>query len=305
MDIPIHTLRYFCVLAEDLHFTAAAGRLSISPPSLSQQISRLESMVGTPLFVRSPRSVSLTEAGESLLPHARRAVDAHQEVLAWATARRAAPERVLRIGVVAAGAAALTTTAIMTAVQMIPGLRLEMRKVGFFDPEAELVAGRVDAVFAPAPLPVDESVVIATPLWTEPRVLVTRADHHLATRASISIDETSDETFIAVSGGTPEAVAWWLVDPRPDGSHPMVGPVAQDIDGILELCAAGMGVNIAAASAASHYRRPELAFIPVSDIEPATVLLCTRRRREPIVSAFVEIVEEEARKAAAASRDTA
>ncbi len=58
-------------------------------------------------------------------------------------------------------------------------------------------------------------------------------------------------------------------------------------------------MNIAAASAATHYRRPELAFIPISDIEPATILLCTRRRRDRVVTAFVAVVEAEARKAAA------
>ncbi|GAA4157060.1 LysR family transcriptional regulator [Leifsonia shinshuensis] len=299
MDVPIHTLRYFCVLAEELHFAAAAARLNISPPSLSQQISRLESVVGEPLFERTSRAVALTTAGEELLPHARRAVDAHQDVIDWITARHNAPAPVLRIGVVAAGAGPLTSRAIASAVQRIPGLRLEMRKVGFFDPQVELAAGRVDAVFAPAPLAVDEDVVTATPMWTEPRVLVVPAGHHLAERASITIDETRDETFVAVSGGDPRAIAWWLVDPRPDGSHPRVGPVAQDIDGILALVGAGMGVNIAAASAATHYRRSELAFVPIEDIEPATILLCTRRRRDPVVAAFVAVVEAEARAARA------
>ncbi|MEN2739971.1 LysR family transcriptional regulator [Microbacterium sp. X-17] len=299
MDVAIHTLRYFCVLAEELHFAAAAARLNIAPPSLSQQIARLETAVGEALFERTSRAVELTEAGEQLLPHARRAVEAHQDVVDWITERNRAAAPVLRIGIVAAGAGPLTSRAIASAVQRIPGLRLEMRKVGFFDPQAELSAGRVDAVFAPAPLHVDEKVVTAAPLWTEQRVLVTPADHRLARRESIGIDETRDEIFVAVSGGDPRAVAWWLVDPRPDGSHPRVGPVAQDIDGILALVGAGMGVNIAAASAATHYRRSELAFVPIADIEPATILLCTRRRREPVVAAFVEVVQAEARAARA------
>lgn len=294
MDVPIHTLRYFCALAEELHFGNAAARLSISSPSLSQQISRLEGMVGEPLFERTSRAVSLTRTGSELLPHARRAVEAHTDVLDWIADRRVASAPVLRIGVVAAGAGPLTTAALMTAVEQLPGLRLEMRKVGFFDADAELIAGRVDAVFAPAPVAFDAGSLSVIPLWSEPRVLVVAASHRFAGRESIRIDETNDETFIAVSGGDPATLAWWLVDPRPDGSHPKVGPVAQDIDGILELCAAGVGVNIAAASAASHYQRSELAFIPIDDIEPATVLLCTRAHREPAVAAFVRIVEAEA-----------
>ena len=299
MDVPIHTLRYFCVLADELHFAAAAARLNISSPSLSQQIARLEATVGARLFERTSRSVSLTEVGAELLPHARAAVEAHDDVVHWIATRWRAPDRVLRIGLVAAGAGPLTTAAISSAVEQIPDLRLEMRRVGFFDAEAELMAGRVDAVFAPAPLAVDPARVTAAPLWTEPRVLVTSSSHRLAGRTSVSIDETRDETFIVVSGGDPEILAWWLVDPRPDGSHPRRGPAAEDIDGILELCAAGVGVNIAAASAATHYRRPELAFIPIDDIEPATVLLCTRRRSDAVVSAFGAIVAAEAGRIAA------
>jgi DNA-binding transcriptional LysR family regulator len=300
MDVSIPTLRYFCALADRLHFGAAAESLKISSPSLSQQIARLEQVVGERLFDRSSRAVSLTEAGAALLPHARRAVQSHDEVVTWIESRQGARQPVLRIGVVAAGAGPLTTAAIMSAVQQVPDLRLEMRKVGFFDAQTELVADRVDAVFAPAPLSLDERTVQTTPLWTEPRVLIVPASHPLADRNAVTIGELAAETFIGVSGGDPHALAWWLVDPRPDGTRPAVGAVAQDMDGILELVAAGVGVNIAAASASAHYRREGIAFVPIVDIEPATVLLCTRRHVGALVSAFVEIVVAEARKAQAA-----
>ncbi|WP_062385538.1 LysR family transcriptional regulator [Demequina iriomotensis] len=296
MDVSVPTLRYFCVLAEELHFAHAAARLTITSPSLSQQIAGLERSVGGRLFERTSRSVTLTPLGTALLPRARQVVEAHDELTAWIAERRAPGEATLRLGVVAAGAGPLTA-AIMTAVSQIPNLRLEMRRVGFFEVERELVARRVDAVLAPAPLPHDQEVLSTAPLWTEPRVLILRATHPLAGRPSISIDEVRDETFVAVSGDQSEAIAWWTVDPRPDGSHPQLGPRADDIEGLLELVSAGMGVNIAAASAAAHYPRADLAFVPIGDIEPATILLCTRRRREPVVAAFEVIAQAEARRA--------
>ncbi|WP_062289511.1 LysR family transcriptional regulator [Demequina phytophila] len=296
MDVSVPTLRYFCVLAEELHFARAAARLTITSPSLSQQIAGLERTVGGQLFERTSRSVALTELGRALLPRARQVVDAHDDLTAWLAERRAPEESTLRLGVVAAGAGPLTA-AIMTAVSQIPNLRLEMRRVGFFEVERELTARRVDAVLAPAPLPHDQAILSTAPLWTEPRVLVMRATHPLATRESISIDEVRDETFVAVSGEHADAIAWWTVDPRPDGSHPRLGPRADDIEGLLELVSAGMGVNIAAASAAAHYPRADLAFVPIRDIEPATILLCTRRRREGVVAAFEEIAQAEARRA--------
>lgn len=300
MDVPIHALRSFCVLAEELHFGSAAARLNISSPSLSQQVSRLEENLGVKLFERNSRRVTLTEAGGELLPLARRARDAHQEVLEWAASLRDDKPDLLRIGVVAAGAGRLTTAIIMNAIQEMPDLRLEMRRLGFFDAPAELLAGRVDAAFVPGPIVADRERIVSTLLWSEPRVLVVPTGHRLAGRESIGIAEAADDVFVAASGGDPGAVDWWLVDPRPDGSHPRRGPVADDFEGLLELCAAGVGVNIAAASAATHYRRDDLSFVPIVDIEPATILLCTRRHSTGAAARrFESIATSEAQRASA------
>jgi hypothetical protein len=68
-------------------------------------------------------------------------------------------------------------------------------------------------------------------------------------RTEVGIAETDEELFVAPASGDPSVRDWWVVDPRPSGRRPQRGPVADDIEGILELVAAGLGVNIAAASA--------------------------------------------------------
>jgi DNA-binding transcriptional LysR family regulator len=292
MDVPIHVIRYFCVLAEELHFGRAAERLSITPPSLSQQISRLEQQLDVKLFDRSPRKVELTAFGRELLPLARRVQDDHDQLLSWGRSiQRDQRTPLLRVGVVAAGAGALTTAAIAATMQAIPHARIEMRRLGFFDVAEELEAGRVDVVFAPWPMRLPPRVR-AEPLWREARVLVVRADHPLAGRESVSILETGDEVFVSVAKGVPEVVDWWIVDPRPDGSRPKRGPTADSVEGLLELVAAGAGVNIAGQSASKHYRREELTFIPISDIEPATIVLCSLTGSlNPMVETFRETAQ--------------
>lgn len=71
----IHQLRYVLAVAENKSFSAAAKKLFLAQPSLSQQIINLEKELGIALFVRHPKSVTLTDAGEQFLKSARRIVN--------------------------------------------------------------------------------------------------------------------------------------------------------------------------------------------------------------------------------------
>ncbi|MBV7482621.1 LysR family transcriptional regulator [Bordetella sp. BOR01] len=82
----IRQLKYFVVLAEELHFRKAAARLCISQPPLSTAIKQMESELGTQLFERNTKSVTLTAAGRALYPQAQRTLA--QFELACAITRR-------------------------------------------------------------------------------------------------------------------------------------------------------------------------------------------------------------------------
>lgn len=76
MDLPApDTLACFLAAADLRNFRAAARRVALSPAAFGERIRRLEDQVGEPLFVRTTRTVALTERGAELVPRARRAIE--------------------------------------------------------------------------------------------------------------------------------------------------------------------------------------------------------------------------------------
>ena len=94
----LKALASFVVLAEERHFTRAAGRLNLAQPALTKHIQQLEEELGVRLFDRDRRAVALTGAGELLLGRAAAVLDAARGFAETAASIRAGTRGRLRIG---------------------------------------------------------------------------------------------------------------------------------------------------------------------------------------------------------------
>jgi DNA-binding transcriptional LysR family regulator len=109
----LRLLRYWVLVVEEGSFTAAAKRLSITQPSLSQQIRSLEHWFGGPLLTRAPSGTVLTPAGRALLP------EAHAILASAARARRTTREA---LGL-EAGTLEIASYSSLAAGRLLPAIR--------------------------------------------------------------------------------------------------------------------------------------------------------------------------------------
>ncbi|KJY41838.1 transcriptional regulator, partial [Streptomyces sp. NRRL B-1568] len=198
MALELRHLRYLLAVAEHANFTRAAEDLHISQPTLSQQIKQLERAVGAQLLDRTGRTVRLTDAGETYVHYARRALRD------LAAAERA----VLDVADLSRGHLRLALTPTFTAYLVgplaaelhtrHPGITLEVKEMTQDRIEAGLLADEVDLgiAFHGPHLP----GIAATALFTETLGLVTGADQPDGHAEPLPVRELADRQLALLSG---------------------------------------------------------------------------------------------------------
>jgi DNA-binding transcriptional LysR family regulator len=272
----LRQLRYFVAVAEELHFARAAARLLIASPSLSQQIKALERSLSTTLFERSSTGVSLTPAGHQLLPLARATLDAAAEVTA--TARRISEQRatVLRLGFLGFTLTPTTRRLLTEFGREVPSVTVQLRQYEWDDPSAGLLSGETDAAFVRLPLTGDDRMQTVE-LASEPLFAIVAEGHELAGLDSVSSARLAEEHWLEVESVTDPVFAryWYFRDLR--GAAQPVRTSAGTVEEWLGEIAFGRGVNAVPSGLAEQYRRPGLAFVPISDAPPSRLVLAWLR----------------------------
>jgi DNA-binding transcriptional LysR family regulator len=288
MDVHLRDLRYFVAVAEELHFTRAAERLHVSQPALSRQIRLLEHHLRCALFVREPRLVRLTPAGDVLLSHAHDVLDRWDVGVAAVNETAAQDRRVLVVGIQTSVGRDLQRRTLAGFTERQPDWRLSLRLCSWDDPTAGLADRSSDIAFVWLPLPTDADLVTDV-LYREPRWIALPDDHHLADRQMVGFAELLDEPFIALPPSAGELRHFWLAaDQRPPDHPPHIAAEAGSAEETFELIAAGVGVVLLSAGNARIYQRPGVRCVPVIDLTPSELAVARRRddRRNP-VRAFV------------------
>ena len=269
-------LRYFAAVAETRHFGRAAERLHMAQPALSQAIRQLEKELGTALFTRTTRHVSLTPAGEFLLGEATRVLDAVEDSVRGV--RRIAEGRLGLVRIAFTGTAAFTELPrIARAVKRdLPGVALEIH-ADLLTPAqtAGLLDGSLDiGILRP---PVSGDGLALRTIEIEPLVLAAPADHRLATEPVVAMADLRTEDFILFADSHSAVNDAVLRSCTEAGFAPRREHEAPGTAALLALVAAGLGIALVPASV----RALPLAGVVFRDVtDSATVELACAWRED-------------------------
>jgi DNA-binding transcriptional LysR family regulator len=288
MAIELRLLRYFAVVAEERHVGHAAARLFISQPALSQQVRALEEQVGVPLFVRHPRGMELTEAGEALLQEAR-------QVLASSDRLEAAVEELgrghiesLRLGLPPGLPPGLLPDLLAALRAKEPDARVEVRELTTPEQLVALGDGSLDIGLVREP--VDDSRLSRRTLLVEPLGVSLPAAHRLAERSELTLRELADELFVCFPRAWAPSLHDVLVNElREQGIQARFQDAVQ-LSTTEGMVAAGLGITLSAPPWLEG--ATGIVWRPLSDvrIEIRTAAAWRSGNRSPLLKAMVDLL---------------
>ena len=193
-DTTLRQLRYFAVLAEELHFGKAASRLGISQPSLTRQIQNLEKTVGAALVERTQRAVSLTPAGEAFAAQARVTLQHHERSVETARNVSARRRDSLAIGFECCAPYHDFPEVVKQFMSRYPRTRLSSFEMSGPEQTEALARNRIDAAFLHPPVP-DDMMFTFEQVGEEHFVVALPSSHKLAAKKRVPLSQLAEEKF--------------------------------------------------------------------------------------------------------------
>jgi DNA-binding transcriptional LysR family regulator len=249
-EIELRHLRYFLAVAEALHFSKAAERLGMAQPPLSQQIRRLEQLIGHRLFDRTTRGVKLTLAGQLLADRARSTLEKVQDDLEQVRRLGRGEEGTLTVGFSGSVMFTELPAAIESYRRRYPKVELRLRELATYAQIPALLNGTLDLAFLRDGDPTQG--IEMTTVVREPYVAVLPRAHPLARKRSLRVADLRDEPFILFARRMgPLAFDRTMACCEKSGFRPNIVQDAPQWPTLVRLVAAGLGVSLAPACVAN------------------------------------------------------
>jgi len=287
----LRTLRAFVEVVRQGGFSQAAQVVSLTQSTVSKAVKSLEDELGTPLFNRAGHKVELTAAGEIAYRRAFVLLSERSDMLAEINELLDLKRGRLRIGLPPVGCGVLFAAMFATYRKRYPQVDIELIEHGSKRLQECLEAGAVD--LAALLIPMDEAFDYQA-VRNEPLIVVLPAGHALSRRKRIDFTDLADSPFILFEAGFALNAKIMAACER-KGVVPRVTARSGQIDFIVDLVAADLGVAFLPRMLAHKHQHAGIALVPLD--EPHTdwhIALAWRANAHlpPAAKAWLELARE-------------
>jgi DNA-binding transcriptional LysR family regulator len=281
-------LRYFVVVAEELHFRRAAERLHMSQPPLSQQIRALEEEIGVQLFTRNQRRVELTAAGAAFLVRAREILAAVEDAARQARRVQRGEVGRLAVGFVGSAMYSFVPELLNAFREEYPDVTLRLHELGTSEQLRQLDNGRIDVGFVR--LPVARPELRAETVLDEPVIAALPEAHPLAARARLRLSDLEGQPLVLLTrAGAPGLRAALAEAIEALGGEDVITQEVAEMQTVIGLVAAGAGVSLVPASVRALMREGVTYRALEGDVPVVRLEMTWRAEEEsPVLVAFLE-----------------
>jgi len=192
-------LKYLVTLAQELHFGRAASKCFVSQPTLSVAIKKLEDGLGVALFERSSGSIRLTEVGEQVVQQSEKVLMETKRVQELAHAGKDQLTGPLKVGAIYTVGPYLFPHLVPEVRRLAPNMPLYIEENYTAVLREKLRRGELDAIFIA--LPFNEPEVVTQTLYDEPFEVLMQAQHPLAKKKSLAIEDLTSEEVMLLGEG--------------------------------------------------------------------------------------------------------
>ena len=274
-------LRYIVAVAREKHFGRAAEACSVSQPTLSVSIKKLEEELDVRIFERGASEITVTPIGEEIVRQAQAVIEGAAAIRETAKRRKDPLSGPLALGVIYTIGPYLLPELVRQAIERVPQMPLMLQE-NFTAKLLELLrAGELDCAIMAEPFP-DTGLAIA-PLYDEPFMVAVPKRHALAKRKSISADELKQEKLLLL--GTGHCFRDHVLEVCPEFAR-----FSSDAEGIRKsfegssletikhMVASGMGITVVPRLSVPPEAHPHLKYVAFEDPVPTRRVVLAWRR---------------------------
>ena len=189
-------IRYVLAASDSLNFTAAADTCNVSQPALTKGIKKLEHSLGAAIFHREGKRVTLTDFGQTMLPHLRQIAQEAEAAQELAQNFRLLNQAPLKLGVMSTIGHIRLSRFLAHFEKMYPGIELSVQETSPGTLGRDLADGRIDVAVMTELEDLNLERFRIMPLYEERYVVVMPPGHHLSAQDTIPLNDLSGEAYV-------------------------------------------------------------------------------------------------------------